>query len=175
MPMVAAVLGIQRLDDQPWLSPMVLAWVTLAFSLLLILFDRTCMTVKRIEHAGYGDVILLGIVQAASIIPGVGRLAVVIAFARMLGYERQDAARFAFLIAIPTLAAACVWNGYGLVVAGQGFPANTVLPVAAVTLLVALPLISMLMNWVRRSTFTTFAVYRLLISANLLAFAYNLF
>jgi undecaprenyl-diphosphatase len=174
-PMVAAAVGIQRLDAPPWLSPMVLAWVALAFSLLLLLFDRACMTVKRIEHAGYGDVILLGIVQALSIVPGVGRLAVVIALARLLGYERRDAARFAFLISIPTLFAACAWNGYGMVLAGQGFSAKTVLSAALVTLLVALPLIGMLMNWVRRATFATFAVYRLLISANLLAFAYNLF
>lgn len=175
MPMVGAVVGVQRLDEQPWLSPMVLAWVAVVFSLLLLLFDRACMTVKRIEHAGYGDVLLLGMAQALSIVPGVGRLAVVIALARLLGYERQDAARFAFLISIPTLFAACAWNGYGLVLTSEGFPVRTALLAAVVTLLVALPLISMLMNWVRRSTFSTFAVYRLLISANLLAFAYNLF
>jgi undecaprenyl-diphosphatase len=175
LPLIAAVLGAQRLDTQPWQSPFVMAWSAFVVGLLLLLFDRACMTVKRIEHAGYGDVLILGIAQALAFVPGIGRIAVVIAVARMLGYERQDAARFAFLISIPTLVAACAWNGYGLVLAGQGFPVQTVLLTTGVTLITALIVLGILMNWLRRSTFTPFAIYRLLIGANLLVFAYDLF
>lgn len=174
LPMIAAVIGAQHLGTQPWRSPMVLAWVALVVSILLLVFDRACMTVKRIEHAGYGDVIILGVAQALALVPGVGRIAVVIAVARMLGYEREDAARFAFLISIPTLIAASAWNGYGLVQAGQVFPTQMVMLATGVTLVTGLFVLSMLMTWLRRSTFMAFALYRLAISVNLFAFAYNL-
>lgn len=172
-PMIAAVVGVQHIGEVPWHRPVIIAWVALAVSLLLLLFDRTCMTVKRIEHAGYGDAVLLGLAQALAIIPGVGRIAAIVAMARALGYERQDAARFAFLISIPTLIAASAWNAYGLTVTGAPFPTNMALLGLLIAFMAALPALAILMNWLRRSTFTPFAIYRLVMSANLVAFAYG--
>jgi len=173
LPMIATVLGARHFGHVPWDTPFVLAWSAVAGGVLLLLFDRACMTVKRIEHAGYGDALLLGVVQALSIVPGVGRIAVIIAMARALGYERPDAARFAFLISIPTLVAAIAWNVWNIIAAGTPFPTNAVLLTALMAWVVGLTCLSILMGWLRRSTFTPFAVYRLIIGVNLLAFTYG--
>ena len=173
LPMIGAVVAVRYWGAVPWHTPMVMAWAAFAITLLLPLFDRACMTVKRIEHAGYSDALLLGCVQACAIVPGVGRIAAIIALARALGYERRDAARFAFLISIPTLIGAAGWNIRDLVTSGGVFPTNMVLLGALVGVVITLPLLAMLMAWLRRGTFTPFAVYRLIMSVNLLAFAYG--
>jgi undecaprenyl-diphosphatase len=173
LPMIAAVLGARHLEAVPWNTPLILVWSAVVGGVLLLLFDRACMTVKRIEHAGYGDALLLGAVQALSIVPGVGRIAIVIAMARALGYERRDAARFAFLISIPTLFAAIAWNVWNHVATGMVFPTNAVLLTALMSWIVGVICLSMLMGWLRRSTFTPFAIYRLIIGVNLLAFTYG--
>jgi len=173
LPMIAAAMGVQHMDVIPWQSPMVVAWTAVTVSVLLLVFDSTCMTVKRIEHAGYSDAIILGLAQALAVIPGVGRIAVIVAVARALGYERQDAPRFAFLISIPTLFAASAWNAYGLTTQAAPFPTRMVLFGVLVAFATSLPTIALLMNWLRRSTFTPFALYRLVMSANLVAFAYG--
>jgi undecaprenyl-diphosphatase len=141
---------------------------------LLLLFDRASMTVKRIEHAGYGDAAALGLVQVLALIPGVGRIGVMVATARLLGFERPDAARFAFLISIPTLAGAVAWNSYGLVMSGAVFPTNTVLLCALLAFSAGVMTQAILMNWLKRQTFTPFAVYRIVMGATLVAFAYEL-
>jgi undecaprenyl-diphosphatase len=173
LPMIAAVVGVRQLEAVPWNSPVILAWSAVVGGVLLLLFDRACMTVKRIEHAGYGDAILLGAVQALSIVPGVGRIAAIVAMARVLGYERPDAARFAFLISIPTLLAGIAWNIWNDITAGATFPTYSVLATALVSWIVGLMCMSIMMGWLRRSTFTPFAVYRLVIGVNLLAFMYG--
>ena len=173
VPVVGAVVGLRYVREAPWSSAAMTAWTALAVSMLVLLFDRACMTVKRIEHAGYGDAILLGTAQMFAIIPGVGRIAILVAMARLLGYERREAARFAFLISVPALFAASAWNVYGLVQLGGPFPTNMTVLGVAVALGVALPVLAILMNWLRRATFTPFAVYRLVMAVNLVAFAYG--
>jgi undecaprenyl-diphosphatase len=173
IPTVAAVVGLRYVRDVPWTTPTSTGWTAFGVGMLVLLFDRACMTVKRIEHAGYGDAILLGIAQMCAIVPGVGRIAILVAMARLLGYERRDAARFAFLISIPTLAAAAAWNTYGLVTVGAPISLRMVALGVAIALVVGLPVLAAMMNWLRRSTFTPFAVYRLVMAANLVAFAHG--
>jgi undecaprenyl-diphosphatase len=152
---------------------MVTAWAAVGVGFLLLLFDRACMTVKRVEHAGFGDALLLGFAEAAALVPGVGRIGAATAMARLLGYERADAARFAFLISIPVLFASAGWHVPQIAGAGQAFPMAAVLVGAALAFIVALALLSMLMNWLRRRNFTPFAIYRMAIGVNLLVIAYG--
>lgn len=173
LPGVAIGLAINRSLGTAWHSALLTAWAICVGGVLLLLFDRACMTVKRIEHAGYGDVVLLGLAQAACLVPGVGRIAAVIAFARALGYERRDAARIALLMSIPALAASSAWTGYAMVLAPAPFPTNTVLLGLGVAFIVGLVLISTLMTWLRRRSFTPFAVYRVLFGGVVLAAAYG--
>ena len=174
IPSIAVAVAIDQLWGKAWQTAMVTAWATAGVGFLLFFFDRTCMTVKRVEHAGYGDAMLLGLAQAAALVPGVGRIAASVAMARMLGYERQDAARFAFLISIPVLIASSTWQVARAVRDGIQIPTTPILIGSGLAFVVSLVVLSLLMGWLRRRSFAPFAVYRMLIGLNLLVIAYGL-
>ncbi len=175
IPSIGVAFAIQRVWGTAWHSDHIIAWAAFAVGLLLLIFDSTCMTVKRVEHAGYGDALLLGLAQAAAFVPGVGRIAATTAMARLLGYERQDAARFSFLMSIPVLLAGTVWHAPHVAVPGERFPTTEVLIGAVIAFLVAIALLAFLMNWLRRRSFAPFAIYRVALGINLLVLAYGVF
>jgi undecaprenyl-diphosphatase len=74
---------------------------------------------------------LVGVAQAFALLPGISRSGVTIAAGRLLRVERRAAARYSFLLAVPALAAASVWEVAQEVLAHSGHPAATPVPGAA--------------------------------------------
>jgi undecaprenyl-diphosphatase len=174
VPSIALGIAIERELGTAWHTPQLLAWCAVGVGVVLLMFDRACMTVKRIEHAGYGDVLLLGLAHAAGFVPGVGRIAAAIAMARLLGYERPDAARFSLLIWIPVLAAGAGWQGARLVLGPAPFPTAAVLVGFACAFVLGIALVALLMGWLRRRTLLPIVLYRLVIALTLLVLAYEI-
>ena len=71
--------------------------VTILMGLAMGMADRLCMTVKRVEHLGLIDALILGAAQLLAFLPGIGRLAAGLLAARLLGFERPSAYRFLLL------------------------------------------------------------------------------
>ncbi len=59
----------------------------------------------NVGHDCYRLRCIIGVAQAIAIIPGTSRSGITMTAARALGFERPEAARFAFLLAIPAIAA----------------------------------------------------------------------
>ncbi len=70
----------------------IIGWTSIGFGLLLWWADRTGMTVLRLEHLTARNAIIIGIAQVLALVPGTSRAGVTITAARMLGYERSEAA-----------------------------------------------------------------------------------
>ena len=87
-------------------SAVVVGWATLGFGVLLYLADRYTVTINRIEHMTWGRAFTIGVAQIFALIPGASRAGTTITMARLLGFERTDAARFSMLLSIPAIAAA---------------------------------------------------------------------
>src|SRR5688572_30559157 len=68
--------------------------------------DRVGSHRKDIERLGLRDAVLYGLAQACALVPGVSRSGATISMGLVLGYERAAAARYAFLLAIPAVIAA---------------------------------------------------------------------
>ena len=62
------------------------------------------------KQVGIGDAIIIGLAQAASIIPGISRSGSTIAAALLRGIEGESAVRFSFLLSIPAILGAVVLN-----------------------------------------------------------------
>lgn len=69
----------------------------------LILFGGQRLRWKRSEHGQWSDVLWIGALQSAALIPGISRSASTISCAQVLGWEAKDAVRFSFLLSIPTI------------------------------------------------------------------------
>ncbi|MFK5969070.1 MAG: undecaprenyl-diphosphate phosphatase [Candidatus Marithrix sp.] len=84
-------------------SPMLIASSTILFGLLLWEADVSGTKNRNEFHLTWQDVLLIGIAQAIALIPGTSRSGITITAALFLGLNRQAAARFSFLLAIPVI------------------------------------------------------------------------
>lgn len=168
------IFVIERYAGNAGESLMWIGWLSVGGGLLLA-FDRMSMTVKRVEHATFMDAVLVGLAQAVALFPQMRSAGAPITVGRLLGYERDEAVRLSMLSAILPLVAMLA---KALVDAHANAAAiqfgRTDLIAGAVSFAMALSSLATLMTWLRRSTFTPFAVYRLLVGAAVLVLAYGL-
>ena len=169
VPVIAAGAAVVLLGvDQTLTNPTVIAWAMVGFGVVLWLADRMGMTVRRIEHMTGGAAMLIGLAQVLALIPGTSRAGITITAARMLGYERTEASRFAMLLAVPVIVAVGGWQSFTIWRAGDVQLGLDMVFAATVAFLTAYLSVSLLMAWLRRSTFTPFVLYRLIVGGALL-------
>lgn len=172
IPVVAAGLTIKHYFPDGIRSIAVVAWTMTLYAVLLYAADRIGMTVRRVEHLGYSDAIVIGLAQCLALIPGTSRSGITMTAARFLGMERASAARFSMLLSIPGILGAGILEGRELLQHGNGQFQDALLG-AGMSFVAGLIAIWVLMAWLRRSTFTPFVIYRLLLGALLFSVAYN--
>ena len=80
----------------------------------LILLAGQFLSMTRSENKGLyrkvRDVLMIGTMQSAALIPGISRSASTISCARILGWTPKEAVRFSFLLSIPTVLAGNLWE-----------------------------------------------------------------
>ena len=150
----------------------VVAWATLIFGIVLYLADTMGMTIKRMEQMSLSPAILIGIAQVLALIPGTSRSGITMSMARMLGFERREAARFSMLLAIPTIAGAGFLGALDLVQAGNMQLGREAIIAAFLSFIFALISIAALMAWLERASFTPFVIYRIVMGLFLLYLVY---
>lgn len=153
-------------------TPEIVAYNAIVFGLLLYLCDRFGLSVRRMSDMSLIPALIIGIAQAIAIIPGTSRSGITMTAARALGFERPEAARFAFLLGIPAIAGAGVLKLGEALAAGEPITFAMILT-AVLTFFVALGTIAILMKLVRYMSFLPFAVYRILLGAVLLGLIYS--
>ena len=87
-------------------SPLVIAAATIVFGLLLWWADRYGAQRRDEQSMGWMDVLIIGLAQVLALIPGTSRSGITITAGLALGLTRSAAARFSFLLSIPTIMAA---------------------------------------------------------------------
>ncbi len=87
-------------------SPVVIAITTIGFGLLLWYSDYVGSNQRTDAEITWRDIIIIGCAQALALIPGTSRSGITLTAGLLLGLTRETAARFAFLLSIPTIVAA---------------------------------------------------------------------
>jgi undecaprenyl-diphosphatase len=132
----------------------------IVFGVILGIADRVGSHRHPIEHLGWRDAVLFGFGQAMALIPGVSRSGATISMGLFLGYERAAATRYAFLLAIPAVVGAGL---YQLPEIPGGENVYGVGPTAAATaaaFVVGYATIAWLLRWVTTRSYLPFVVYR---------------
>lgn len=173
IPVLAAAWAFDKYVGDAVRVMAVIGWTTLGYGILLFVADRTCMTVKKVEHASYSDALIIGMAQILALVPGTSRSGITMTAARILGYERPEAAKFSFLMSVPTIAAGGLWLILELREAHNTQLTDSALMAMALAFLTGFFAIAFMMRWLRRSTFTPFVVYRLLLGGVVLALSYG--
>jgi len=170
----AAVIGaalsstIEGLDDEIWLIGVML----IAFALVLYWADHLGGD-RGFDTFSRRDALLMGLGQALALQPGVSRSGVTISVGRWLGLDRDAAARISFLMSIPVIAGAGLFQ-FAKVQADGGIPSDFLGPflwgmvAAGVSGWLA---VWFTLRWVRTHTFTLFVVYRIALGVLVLGLA----
>jgi undecaprenyl-diphosphatase len=88
----------------------VIAIALAVVALLLAVVEKTARHVRNFDEMTMRDALLVGCAQAFAVIPGVSRSGSTLMAAMALGFKREAAARFSFLLSVPVVAAAGVFE-----------------------------------------------------------------
>lgn len=169
LPAILAGLLLGDFIDQYGRSILVIAATTLIFGVLLGWADATNRATKKMESLGIPEALVIGIAQAIALIPGTSRSGITITAALALGYQRQSAARFSFLLSIPVILGAGTLKTLDLVKQGADAPWMMVGVGALIAALSAWACIHLFLSWLDRIGMRPFVIYRLLLGVGLLA------
>lgn len=122
---------------------------------------------------GFLSTFLIGVSQILALIPGTSRSGITITGARRLGYPREDAARLAMLMSIPTIMASGALLGTEVTLTANAQLARDGAIAAAFSFVAALTALWGMMRLLRHVSFTPYVVYRLIFGSILLWIAYS--
>ena len=145
-------------------SPLVVAGATAGFGVLLWVADY-CSARRRDEHSvRVIDALAVGSAQALALIPGTSRSGITMTAALALGLNRESAARFSFLLAVPAIVMSTGWQSLQLVSSAAPVDWAGLGLAAVASAIFAFLAIGWFLKFVARSGMLLFAVYRLLLA-----------
>ncbi|WP_425040198.1 undecaprenyl-diphosphate phosphatase [Primorskyibacter sp. S187A] len=166
------ILKLTGLDDA-MRSVTVIGWTMLIFGIVLYWADQTGDEDKVTAQWSMKDALVLGLWQAVALIPGTSRSGIVITGARKAGYKREDAARIAMLMSIPTIIASGVLLGAEVVGDADWALLRDAAIGAAFAFLAALLALTLMMRLLKSVSFTPYVVYRVVLGVVLIWWGYS--
>jgi undecaprenyl-diphosphatase len=164
------VVGIlaKHAIEGPLRSISVIACSLIVVGVLMAVVEKTARHERPIETFTLKDALLIGLAQSLALIPGTSRSGITLVAAMLLGFRRDAAARFSFLLSIPAVAAAGVFELPKLMHDREvGTTALVVgLATAAVSGYFA---VAWLLKFLRTRTTYGFVAYRIALGAALIA------
>jgi undecaprenyl-diphosphatase len=164
-----ALAGVLNRCDSPLRSLSVIGWACIAMAVLLAIAEVRARHTRTIDDVSLTDAMLVGLAQVGALIPGVSRSGSTLTAALALGFKRDEAARFSFLLGLPAIAlAGCkeLWELHKSALDGHGWSILLLgLMVASVSSFVA---IWALMRVLERFSAWPFVFYRGVLGAVLL-------
>lgn len=155
----------------------IVAIVLIGFGILLGLADRLGRGVKQEADISYRDGVLIGVAQMLALVPGVSRSGASTSAGLALGYTRPAAAEFSFLLAVPAVFGAGLYETYTALTCtpaedagcGVGYGLAETALATVVALGAGLAVIAFLMQYLKRGSFLPFVIYRILLGGALIA------
>jgi undecaprenyl-diphosphatase len=159
----------QEYIRQNFRSLYLVAATLIIFGLLLGVIDQYGKKMKDLDALGARDGIAYGIAQSLALIPGVSRSGATIAMGRALGYKREAALRYSFLLAIPAVLGSGAFELFNsLSKPLNSFSLGETFVATLTAFTVGYLVISWLMKYVQTKSFMPFVIYRLLLGTLLL-------
>ena len=149
-------------------DPAVIVYTLAGYGILMALADRFGRRERSMADVGFKEAFIIGCAQALSLVPGTSRSGITITAARILGFERQDAARFSFLLSAPVIFLAAGYKFFELISSGETVAWGQLGLGALVSCVVAYISIEFFMRVVTSIGLAPFAIYRLLLAGAIL-------
>ncbi len=149
-------------------DPSVIVFTLAGYGILMVVADRLGKRDKNISDIRLKHAFIIGCAQALALIPGTSRSGVTITAGRFLGFDRRDAARFSFLLSVPVILLATIYEMGSLVMRDAVVPWAQFGVAVIVSAIVAYISIDFFMRFVTRIGLLPFAIYRIVLAAIIL-------
>lgn len=161
-----AGLLLSHYAETAFRSPTLIAVTLIVMGVVLWLVDKVGRQEREIDQMTWTQALALGVAQCFALVPGVSRSGSTITAGRALGFRRESAAVFSFLMSMPITAAAAL-KEVPAALHEQGLSAALLLGVLASAVSGWLA-IAVLLRYVSRHSYGAFAAYRVLLGLGVL-------
>ena len=141
----------------------IIAITLIVMGILLYIADKKSKSTTDYENLSLKQSILIGASQAiAAAFPGVSRSGITMTTARFLKVDRESAAKFSFMLAMPITLAAVIFD-----LTNFTFDLAIILGILA-SFITGVVVIKFLMDYLKKGSFKVFAIYRIIFGAIIL-------
>lgn len=172
LPAVLAALFLDHYFENAFRSLGSIAVALIAGGVLMGVLDLLMSRRDDLSRMRNTHALIIGCCQAVALIPGVSRSGASLTALRALGFKRSDAARFTFLISLPIIAGAVLYEGRKIAGDFAGGEWPVLLAGVVSSFAVGWLTIHAFMRLLRSHSLTVFAVYRVLLGAGILVWVY---
>ena len=149
-------------------DPLVIAGATILFALLLWGTDFYGKQNRHEDGLVWKDILVIGLFQVLALIPGTSRSGITITAGLLLGLDRESAARFAFLLSIPTIILAGSHVGIKLIAIPADVDWFAVMLVTLTSFFTAALTIHFFIKFLKYTGMLPYVIYRLILGVFLL-------
>ncbi len=173
VPVVVFGLMFKKHIEHNWRSLYVIAGAMIGLAIVLGIaewFEKRRQRLRAMDELGWLDAIVVGLFQAVALVPGSSRSGCTIAGGLFLGMKRDTAARFSFLLSLPAVFAAGVfelWHARHELLATRDH-VHDLIVATVVSFVVGYASIAFLISYLRRHTTWVFIGYRIVLGVALL-------
>ena len=161
LPIVILGVLLKDIIENDFRNLYIIATTLIVLGIVLGIADRVGSTDKQIKQITLRDAVLMGAAQAMALIPGVSRSGATISMGRFLGYDRAAATRYAFLLAIPAVVGAGLFELKDIPDGDNLYGWGPTLLATIVSFVVGYAAIAWLLRYVSTHSYTPFVVYRI--------------
>jgi undecaprenyl-diphosphatase len=149
----------------------VIATALVVFSAVIALAERLGRQSRHVDELTWRDAIVVGVAQTLALVPGVSRSGATISAGLFLGLERELAARFGFLLAIPAVFASGLFSlpdAFHPVLEGMSATGPQLLVATVIAFVVGLAAVAWLLRFLVRHSMYWFVGYRIAVGVGVL-------
>lgn len=165
LPIVVLGIALKDVIERDFRSLWLIGTTLIVLGLILGLADRVGGTDKTIKQISLRDAVLMGLAQAAALVPGVSRSGATLSMGRLLGYEREAATRYAFLLAIPAVIGAGLFELKDVPDGDNLYGWGPTIVATVVSFVVGYAAIAWLLRYVTTRSYAPFVLYRVALGA----------
>ncbi len=160
LPIVVLGILLKDIIERDFRNLWIIATALIVLGLVLGVADRTARLDRDLKQVGLRHAVLMGLAQALALVPGVSRSGATISMGLFLGFERAAATRFAFLLAIPAVVGAGLFELKEIPNGTNAYGWGPTLVATVVSFLVGYAAIAWLLRYVATHSYTPFVLYR---------------
>ena len=167
LPIVLIVLFVDGVGDYRW-SLSSIAYANLFFALLLLLSEKINLNKLTNSDMNIQHAVVIGLFQTFSLISGASRSGTAITGSLLLGYKKEEAAKYSLMLSIPTILGALIFSFRDINILTEDINILTTFIAFLTTFTVSYFSISIFIKLVKLLGYMPFIVYRLILGSVLL-------